>query len=156
MLEKKKNPIPKWWIWTLAVLIIGATGCSSKQQEPSASTSTNAANQQKDTSDQTKQEPSHQQEQTTPSSQNPVKSEVQKKSQPVIDKQIFDRLKHGMTLNEVFSLVGGPGDIVSKSGNPDDPLYTVTYQYKGESPNSYAKLTFRSGKLLDKEQAGLR
>jgi hypothetical protein len=155
MVEMKKIPIAKWWIGTLAVLIIGATGCSSKQQEPSASTNTNAVSQQKNTSEQTKQESSHQQEQATPSSQNPVKSEEQKKSQPVIDKQVFDRLKHGMTLSEVFSIVGGPGEIVSKSGNPDDPLYTITYQYKGKSPNSYAKLTFRSGKLLEKEQAGL-
>jgi hypothetical protein len=141
----------KWATCLMALLIIGVTGCGSSKQ-PDQAASMQTPQQQKGTD--AAKTPASSQGQVPPSTSG-ADSQSAKKSQLVIDRQMFDQIKHGMTTREVFSIVGGPGQIVSQSGNPDDPLYTVVYQYAGKSPNSFAKLTFRNGQLLKKEQSGL-
>lgn len=134
-------------IWVAVVLIMGATGCATSTPNSTSSNPGAYAT----TQGQTAQG----QGTATVSSQQTTSSQTgghAQQTQPTINKEVFRQIEHGMTYEEVFSLVGGPGTIVAKEGNPGDPLYTVTYQYKSsDSPNTYIKLIFRSGKLLNKE-----
>ena len=41
----------------------------------------------------------------------------------------FDRIKNGMTYEQVTEIVGATGEIVVQKGTPGDQFYNVTYQF---------------------------
>lgn len=99
-------------------------------------------------------------EQTQPSAENteqPSSSEsgsaapqADRYSGKEISREEFNSLQKGMTLAEVETAVGGSGTLQSDYGK------TKVYQWTGYgSPDSYAQLTFKSGKLTYKIQFGL-
>lgn len=68
-----------------------------------------------------------------------------------ISRQEYDSLQKGMTYEEVQSAIGGPGTLETGSDGK-----TKIYRWSGYgSSDSYAKLTFKSGKLTFKIQFGL-
>ncbi|NMF00279.1 DUF3862 domain-containing protein [Aneurinibacillus aneurinilyticus] len=74
-----------------------------------------------------------------------------------ITKAKFNQIKSGMSYEKVVEIIGGPGELVSETGNPGDPLYTVMYMYKGEGDlGANANFLFQGNKLQNKAQFGLK
>ncbi|WP_282936662.1 hypothetical protein [Paenibacillus sp. RC67] len=73
-----------------------------------------------------------------------------------ITKEKYDKINIGMTYEEVKSIVGGEGKLITETGDKATPEYTATYQYTAEgNPNGQAKITFRSNKCTSKSEASL-
>lgn len=69
----------------------------------------------------------------------------------------FNKIKNGMSTEEVFKIVGGEGEITSESGEKGTDLYTVMYSYKGKGGlGANASLMFQGDKLQNKTQVGLK
>ncbi|WP_248924959.1 DUF3862 domain-containing protein [Paenibacillus hamazuiensis] len=79
----------------------------------------------------------------------------QQQQEVTITKAEFDSINPDASYEDVQKAVGGPGQIVSETGDKNLPDYTVTYQYKGDKPNSSAKITFRGNKMISKSQSNL-
>lgn len=75
-------------------------------------------------------------------------------SSPVVTKSEFERIKPGMSYNELEIIIGAPGVEVSRSEVPGKPK-TVTYNWKN-SDNSNMTATFIDGKLTNKVESGLK
>ncbi|PLR79539.1 hypothetical protein CVD25_21820 [Bacillus canaveralius] len=68
----------------------------------------------------------------------------------------FNEVQNGMSYEEVVSIIGGEGTILSESGEKGSDLYTVMYEYKGESGlGANANFMFQGNKLQNKAQFGL-
>ncbi|MEK3800392.1 DUF3862 domain-containing protein [Peribacillus sp. FSL H8-0477] len=67
----------------------------------------------------------------------------------------FNEIKNGMTLEEVVSIVGGEGEIISESGEKGSSAHTVMYSYTGDKLASSVSLMFQGNKLQNKSQFGL-
>lgn len=78
------------------------------------------------------------------------------KNKPEISKVEFDQLKSGMTYEEAIAIIGGPGEVISESGNKGEALHTIMYQCKGEKGlGANANIMFQGNKLQNKAQFGL-
>ncbi|MED4586688.1 DUF3862 domain-containing protein [Brevibacillus choshinensis] len=74
-----------------------------------------------------------------------------------MSKAEFDEIQNGMTYEEVVAIVGGPGEMLSESGNKGDQFYTEMYMWKGEGGiGANANAMFQSGKMTNKSQFGLK
>lgn len=68
----------------------------------------------------------------------------------------FNKLKNGMSTQEVFKIVGGEGEITSETGDKGTDLHTIMYSYKGKGGlGANASLMFQGDKLQNKTQVGL-
>ena len=76
----------------------------------------------------------------------------------IMNKTNFDTIKNGMTYAQVSAIVG-PGTMDVEMGNPGDPMYTVSYSYKGSQTvgglGANASTMYQGGKLNMKAQLGL-
>lgn len=70
--------------------------------------------------------------------------------------QKFNKIKNGMTYEEVQKIVGGKGSIDSETGKKGQPDHTVMISYEGTSIGANAIFTFQGEKLINKSQAGLK
>lgn len=78
-------------------------------------------------------------------------------NKPSVNMAEFEQIKSGMTYEEVKNIIGGPGQVLSESGNPGEQFHTVMYQYEGEgSLGANANFMFQGGKLVNKAQFGLK
>lgn len=78
-------------------------------------------------------------------------------NKPTITKAEFDKVQNGMTYDEITAIIGGPGEMLSESGNKGDQFHTVMYTYKGEGDlGANANFTFQGEKLQNKSQIGLK
>lgn len=69
----------------------------------------------------------------------------------------FDKIQNGMNYEEVTKIIGGPGEVLSESGDKGTEYYTVMYQYDGiGSLGANSNLMFQGGKLMNKAQFGLK
>ncbi|WP_094549929.1 DUF3862 domain-containing protein [Petroclostridium xylanilyticum] len=132
----------KWWFWVIVIVVIGAIGSASnsKNSQPSQTIQT-------------------QQTQETKQAEQPTKTQESEENvnKPTITKDEFDKIQNGMTYEEVTKIIGGPGELVSETGEKGADFYTVVYQYKGEgSLGANANLIFQGGKLQSKAQFGLK
>ena len=100
--------------------------------------------------------PATQQQSTTqPAAQS--KPTEQPKNKPTISKAEFDQIQSGMTYEQVVQIIGGPGEVLSESGNKGDQFHTVIYSFKGEGDlGANANFTFQGEKLINKAQFGLK
>lgn len=143
MSEKVKKPLWKrWWVWVVAILIIGAVANAGSGNKPTTSTETT-------------------QKQGTPKQDAPKKEEPKKqeapKNSPKMSKAEFDQIQNGMTYEEVVKIVGGPGEMVSETGSKGDPAYTVMYMWQGDGQiGANANAMFQGGKMMNKAQMGLK
>lgn len=67
----------------------------------------------------------------------------------------FNKIKNGMSLEEVIKIVGGEGEIISESGEKGTEYHTVMYSYNGKNLASNVSLMFQGDKLQNKTQVGL-
>lgn len=70
----------------------------------------------------------------------------------------FNSIKTGMTYAEVCKIIGGEGVLASSVDfGIDDEYKTEIYEWTGDgSIGANANVTFQSGKVISKSQAGLR
>ena len=69
----------------------------------------------------------------------------------------FEQIKSGMTYAEVVAIVGGPGKLLSESGNPGDQFHTAMYMWEGEGGfGANANVTLQGEHVMAKAQFGLR
>lgn len=94
---------------------------------------------------------------SSPSTTSTVSTTKVEANNPGITKDEFDQLKSGMTYEQATKIIGGPGEVMSESGNKGEALHTVMYTYKAEkgSIGANANLMFQGNKLQNKAQYGL-
>lgn len=82
---------------------------------------------------------------------------VENYNPPTISMEEFSKIKNGMTYNEVKEIIGSEGELLSESGAPGSPYYTVMYAWDGSgSLGANAIFMFQGGKLISKSQMGLK
>lgn len=147
---KAKKPFwKKWWVWVVAIIVIAAA--NGGEEQPSQPTQ-EASSQPEATQEAPAQQPVAEQ----PKPEEPKKEEPPA-NKPSMNKAEFDQLKSGMTYEEASAIIGGPGEVISESGNPGDQFHTVMYQYEGEGDlGANANLMFQGNKLQNKAQFGLK
>lgn len=75
---------------------------------------------------------------------------------PEVSLEKFNQVQNGMTTEEVFTIVGGEGEIQSETGEAGTDFYTVMYSYPGEGGlGSNVSFMFQGDKLQSKSQFGL-
>ncbi|MDM5232525.1 DUF3862 domain-containing protein [Lysinibacillus pakistanensis] len=67
----------------------------------------------------------------------------------------FKQIKEGMTLEEVFNIVGLEGKVISETGTDGDSNHTVIYEFETAGAFSTANMTFQDNKIINKTQIGL-
>ncbi|MGW8444271.1 DUF3862 domain-containing protein [Paenibacillus sp. S33] len=73
-----------------------------------------------------------------------------------ITKAEYEKIKSGMSYEQVTKIIGGPGEAISEVGEKGDEFYTVMYSYNGEGRlGASANFTFQGNKLQAKAQFGL-
>lgn len=88
-----------------------------------------------------------------PTKKETVKS-VEKISSSGVTMSQFNNIKEGMTYNEVVSILGSSGELLSSS---DMAGYkTVMYQWKGTSVMGNMNAMFQNDKMITKAQFGLK
>ncbi|KEK22783.1 DUF3862 domain-containing protein [Bacillus gaemokensis] len=80
---------------------------------------------------------------------------AEKKKKETIDVNLFSQIKEGMTYNEVKELIGVEGDLLTEQGNNSAENHKQTFAWKGNTPQSFAEITFLDGKVRSKSQRGL-
>lgn len=73
----------------------------------------------------------------------------------VLTEEKFDKITEGMTYEEVVSIVGAEGTVLSETGTEGDAYHTIIYEFETDGFMSSANMTFQGGKLLNKSQFGL-
>ncbi|MEK4698344.1 hypothetical protein MKX47_02045 [Solibacillus sp. FSL R7-0668] len=72
-----------------------------------------------------------------------------------VTEEEYKQIKVGMTPEEVFTIIGSKGTVVSKSGADGDPHNTAIYKFDTASHSPGAEMTFEGDKLSYKAQNGL-
>lgn len=74
---------------------------------------------------------------------------------PTITMEEYNAISTGMTYQEVYDIVGGPGEVSSEL-ELESGYHTVTREWEGTGEYlSYAIVTFENGKVRSKHQSGL-
>lgn len=155
MTEQKLNkPVyKKWWFWVAAVIVIFIIIGSLGSKDDKSLTADASADKTKSTATPAAtavaEKPT-----ATPAPPTPT---PQPKNKETISKAEFDAIKNGMTYEEVTKIIGGPGEVMSESGNAGEEFHTVMYMYKGEGGlGANANMMFQGNKLMNKAQLGLK
>ncbi|WP_374722582.1 hypothetical protein [Peribacillus tepidiphilus] len=140
--EKVKKPFyKKWWVWLLAIIIIaGAASGGEEESSTPASTEPKAVDEGNS---------------KTSSTSN---AQDQQKTEPkagVLTKEKFDHIENGMTYEEVVSIIGSEGVVISETGDKGSQFHTVMYEFETDGFMSNANMMFQGGKLVSKAQVGL-
>ena len=151
MAKEKSNKVKKpfykrWWVWVLAVIVIGnmiGGGEDTEETAEPAKTETVAT----EPKEEKAPEPA------------PVKKEEKPappKEDPGISMEEFEQIENGISYEEAIKIIGGEGEVMSEVGEKGTQFYTVMYTFEGEGGfGSNANLTFQGGKLNAKAQIGL-
>lgn len=148
-MEKQKKPFyKKIWFWVLAVIVVSAVGANG-EDTPKEEATTAVKTEEVKADDTEKAEPAKEEKKAEP------KKEV---NDPEMTKAEFNKLRNGMTYEEVIKIVGGEGELSSEVGAVGDDLYTAMYTFEGNSFGGNANLTFQGSpaKLNMKAQFGLK
>jgi hypothetical protein len=82
---------------------------------------------------------------------------VEKANDPRINLKEFEAIENGMTYEEVVSIVGGEGQVLSEVGKKGEPVYTIMIMYEGEEGiGANANFMFQDGELQSKAQLLLK
>lgn len=141
----KKPFYKKWWVWVLAVILIGAVANPSEEGSNESTKQPASERPAPQVDDKPKEEPKAEEPKEEP------------KNDPKISKAEFDSISNGMTYEEVVAIIGGEGSVLSEVGEKGSPYYSIMYQYEGEKGfGSNANFTFQDNKLQAKAQFGLK
>ncbi len=96
--------------------------------------------------------------QTVESVQQEENSEQSSSEDGYITKKLYDKIKTGMTYDEVKSIVGSKGEPIYESGDKGTENYVVDYMWNGEDGFSKATITCtgKNQKVFSKSQGGLK
>lgn len=84
------------------------------------------------------------------------KYDVSTDNPPTISLEEFNAIRTGMTYQEVYDIVGGPGELLSEVDIGSSEYHTMLYKWEGEgSLGANANVTFQGGKVSSKAQFGL-
>jgi hypothetical protein len=73
-----------------------------------------------------------------------------------ISKEEYDCLKNGMTYEEVVSIIGGEGKIITDIGKLGEAAYTVLYVWESEeNPSATVNILFEGGVMMNKAEYGI-
>ncbi|MEK4628450.1 hypothetical protein MKZ17_09610 [Solibacillus sp. FSL R7-0682] len=72
-----------------------------------------------------------------------------------VTEEEYKQIKFGMTPEEVFTIIGSKGTVVSKSGTDGDPHNIAIYKFEIDGDSQGAEMTFEGDKLSYKAQVGL-
>jgi hypothetical protein len=100
-------------------------------------------------------EPSDPTTATAPSSERAVSpAPVAAQSQAEMTLEKFNRIKNGMTREEVEQITGMPGEVTSNTGSGETAQMNIIYKH----PDSlaYAAVIFKGGKVMGKLQREMR
>ncbi|HDR7611424.1 TPA: DUF3862 domain-containing protein [Bacillus mycoides] len=109
-----------------------------------------------------KEEPKKQEvKKEEPKKEEPKKEEAKKeeapKNKPGISKAEFDQIQNGMSYDEVKSIIGSDGEVLSETGQAGEQFHTIMYKWDGEKGfGANANFMFQKGKLQNKSQFGLK
>lgn len=67
----------------------------------------------------------------------------------------FNSIENGMTYEQVVTIVGGEGTVLSEVNSKELGMHTVIYYYDGIQLGANANFTFQNNKLVTKAQLGL-
>ncbi|WP_257144213.1 DUF3862 domain-containing protein [Bacillus cereus] len=85
------------------------------------------------------------------------KKEEAQKNTPGISKAEFNQIKNGMSYEEVKSIIGNDGKVISEIAQTGNQFYTIMYSWKSEKGlGANARFMFQEGKLQNKSQFGLK
>jgi outer membrane protein assembly factor BamE (lipoprotein component of BamABCDE complex) len=73
----------------------------------------------------------------------------------VLTEEKFEKIKDGMTYEEVVEIVGSEGSLMSETGEKGTDFHTVMYEFDTDGFLSNATMTFQGGKLMNKAQFGM-
>jgi|GEM_PF-2368315 len=74
-----------------------------------------------------------------------------------ISKAAYDSIQTGMSYDEVRSIVGSDGELLSEIGMEEDPFYSIIYFWSGQGVlGANANVTFQDGEVISKAQYGLQ
>jgi len=73
----------------------------------------------------------------------------------VLTEEKFNKIKNGMTYDEVKEIIGSEGTVISESGEKGTDLHTVMYEWETDGLFSAANFMFQGGKLTNKSQMGV-
>ncbi|MBJ7987797.1 DUF3862 domain-containing protein [Bacillus cereus] len=106
------------------------------------------------------------QESQAPATKETPKEEVKKeepkkeeapKNKPGISKAEFDQIQNGMSYDEVKTIIGSDGEVLSENGQAGEQFHTIMYKWDGEKGfGANANFMFQEGKLQNKSQFGLK
>lgn len=77
-----------------------------------------------------------------------------KKNHPTCSLKEFKRIKTGMTIKKVRSIIGSKGKLVSSASA--GKYKSSIYEFKGNTSFSSVLIQFNNGKVFSKSQAGLK
>lgn len=83
-------------------------------------------------------------------------SQASSKADSYITKAKFDQIQNGMSYEQVKSIIGSDGELMSEVGTKGDAYYTVMYDWKASDGIANATFEFQDGKLQLKSQVGLQ
>lgn len=77
-------------------------------------------------------------------------------NKPTINKKEFNKIKTGMTYDQVKEIIGSDGEVKSEVGGKGEKDHTIVYVWKGVGAiGANATMTFQNGVLQAKAQFGL-
>lgn len=84
-----------------------------------------------------------------------TKSDDTPAKEGVLTEEKFNKIKNGMTYDEVKSIIGSEGTVSSESGEKGSEYHTAIYEWETDGLFSAANFTFQGGKLINKSQMGV-
>lgn len=82
-------------------------------------------------------------------------NDLQSDNPNAITKGKYDKIKTGMSYEQVKEIIGTDGKVLSESGEKGEKYYMVIYEWEGNKIGSSANMTFLENKLETKLQYGL-
>ncbi len=74
---------------------------------------------------------------------------------PTVSPKEYNKIKEGMSYQEVKEIIGSEGEIIREVDKPGDKYYTVCYFYYGDKAASSVSLIFQGNRLKSKANTGL-
>lgn len=81
--------------------------------------------------------------------------EESKSDEGVLTEEKFDKIKDGMSYEEVVKIIGSEGTVMSETGEKGTDLHTVMYEFETDGAFSSSTMMFQGDKLVNKSQVGL-
>ena len=86
---------------------------------------------------------------------NSTEKEQSSNKEGVLTEEKFDQISNGMTYDEVKSIIGSEGTVISETEEVGSEFHTAMYEWETDGLFASANFTFQGGKLINKSQMGV-